>query len=69
MPIMKGPLGPCVSILKTLWKCYIATIRALVRLLFLFSVSAVCPFARKGELVDTFAVGFRNGDDPGAVYD
>ena len=63
---MKGPLGPCVSILKTLWKCYIATIRALVRLLFLF-VFLQYLFARKGELIDTFALGFRKGDNPGTV--
>ena len=30
-------------------------------------VLAVCPFARKGESVDLFALGFRKGNDPGTV--
>ena len=30
-------------------------------------VSAVCPFARKGESADLFALGFRKGNDPGTV--
>ena len=38
-----------MSILKTLTKCYIATLRALVRLLFLFMFLQYFPFARKGE--------------------
>ena len=30
-------------------------------------VSAVCPFAHKGESEDLFALGFRKGNDPGTV--
>ena len=56
-----------MSILKTLTKCYIATLRALVRLLFLFMVLQYFLFACKGESEDPFALGFRKGNGHGTV--
>ena len=44
---MKGPLGALCVYFKTLTKCYIAMLRALVRLLFLFMFLQYL-FAHKG---------------------